>query len=128
MSRYVLDSWAWVEYFEGSSKGKRVKEIIFDSRNEIFTHSVSVAEIISKAKRSGKDTDEVWTAITNNSKVLETRAENARDAGITHADVKSKNRNFSLADAFVLSSARDLKAKVITGDADFKNVVEAIML
>ncbi len=48
MSKYVLDSWAWIEYFEGSPKGERVKDIISDSRNEILTHSVSVAEIISK--------------------------------------------------------------------------------
>jgi hypothetical protein len=84
MSRYVLDSWAWIEYFEGSRKGQRVKDIIFDSRNEIFTHSVSAAEIISKAKRSGKDGDEVWTAITNNSKVVETNAEESKIVGITH--------------------------------------------
>ncbi len=51
MTRYVLDSWAWIEYFEGSRKGERVKEIILDSRNDIFTHCVSVAEIISKAEK-----------------------------------------------------------------------------
>ena len=83
-----------------------MKEIISDSRNEVFTHSVSVAEIISKVKRNGKNTDEIWMAITNNSKVVETNAEESKDTGITHASVKSKNRNFSLADAFVLSTAR----------------------
>ena len=128
MSRYVLDSWAWIEYFEGSSKGEKVKDMISDSRNEVFTHSVSVAEIISKAKRSGKDTDDIWMAITNNSKVLETNAEESKDAGITHASVKSKSRNFSLADAFILATARKLKARVITGDTDFKNIAEAIIL
>lgn len=128
MSRYVLDSWAWIEYFEGSSRGEKVKDIISDFRNEIFTHSVSVAEIISKAKRNGKDVDEIWMAITNNSKVLETIAEESKDAGITHTIVKSKNRNFSLADAYVLAAARKMKAKVVTGDIDFKNIPEVIML
>ena len=128
MSRYVLDSWAWVEYFEGSPKGERVKAIIFDSRNEIFTHSVSAAEIISKAKRNGMDTDAIWIAIINNSKIVETNADESKNAGITHAIVKSKNRNFSLADAFVLATARRLKAKAVTGDIDFKNIDDVIML
>ncbi len=81
-----------------------------------------------KSKRNDKDTDEIWMAITNNSRIVETNAEESRDVGITHASVKSKNRNFSLADAFVLATARKLKARVVTGDADFKNITEAIML
>lgn len=128
MSKYILDSWSWIEYFEGSAKGERVKEIMSDSRNEIFTHSVSIAEIVSRAERRGKDINEIWTAITNNSKVLETRAEESREAGVTHAEVKSSNRNFSLADALVLAAARRLGAKVLTGDTDFKNITEATLL
>lgn len=128
MSRYVLDSWSWIEYFEGSSKGEKVKDIVSDSRNEIFTHSVSVAEIISKAKRSGKNIDEIWMAITNNSRVLETSAEESKETGLNHASVKSKNGNFSLADAFVFASARKMKAKVVTGDSDFKNLPDVLML
>jgi predicted nucleic acid-binding protein len=108
MTRYVLDSWAWIEYFEGSRKGERVKEIILDLRNDIFTHCVSVAEIISKARRKGLDTEAIWSSITSNSKILETGGEESKKVGITHADIKTKkNRNFSLADAFVLATARD---------------------
>ncbi len=128
MSKYVLDSWSWIEYFEGSPKGERVKGIISDSGNEIFTHSISIAEIVSIAQRRGKDVNQIWAAITNNSKILETSAEESKDVGITHAKVKSKNRNFSLADAFVLEAARKLGAKVLTGDADFKNMADAMML
>ena len=114
MTRYVLDSSAWIEYFEGASKGEKVKAVI-DSRNEIFTHCVSAAEIISKARRTGKDTEAIWTAITSNSKIVEAKVEESKNVGITHADIKSKSRNFSLADAFVLATARKLKAKVVSG-------------
>lgn len=128
MSRYVLDSWAWVEYFEGDRKGLKVKDIILDSQNEFFTHCVSAAEIVSKAKRTGKDIDAVCGAIAANSKILEASIEDSKNAGIIHASIKSRNKNFSLADAFVLSAARKLKAKVITGDPDFKNIDDAILL
>jgi predicted nucleic acid-binding protein len=128
MSKYVLDSWSWIEYFEGSRKGEKVRAIVTDSRNEVYTHSISIAEIVSKAERRGKDSDEVWLAINNSSKVIETNSEESKDAGKTHVDVKSKTRNFSLADAFVLSTARRLRAKVVTGDPDFKNIPDVLML
>jgi predicted nucleic acid-binding protein len=129
MARYVLDSWAWIEYLEGSTKGDRVREIILDSRNEIFTHSVTVAEIMSKASRNRMDVDAIWATVSSNSKIVETKNEESKEAGITHAETKTKkNRNFSLADAFVLATARRLKAKVVTGDMDFKNIDDVILL
>jgi PIN domain nuclease of toxin-antitoxin system len=128
MSKLVLDSWAWIEYFEGSKKGEKVKQVLLDPRDEVFTHSVSLAEIISKAKRTGMNVDEVWTAVTGNSNVIEGKVEESKNVGITHATIKSRNRNFSLADAFVLAAARKIKAKVLTADPDFKNIENAIML
>lgn len=128
MSKYVLDSWAWIEYFEGSVKAEKVKEVILDPRSEVFTHCVSVAEIISKAKRTGKDAEEVWTAINSNSKIVEASAKGCKSIGIIHATTKSRQRNFSLADAFVLATARELGARVITGDPDFRGLGEVILL
>lgn len=107
---------------------ERVREVIFDMRNEIFTHCVSAAEIVSKAKRTGKDIEAVWLAVTSNSKFVGASIEDSKSVGIIHATTKSKNRNFSLTDAFVLAAARKIKAKVMTGDPDFKNVDDAILL
>ena len=129
MSKYFLDSWAWIEYFEGATRGEKVREAITNPRNQIFTHCVSVAEIISKARRTGKDTDVIFEAITSNSNIVEGNVEDSKNVGIVHATIKTtRNRNFSLADAFVLASARKLKAKVITGDPDFKNIDEAVLI
>jgi predicted nucleic acid-binding protein len=128
MSKYVLDSWAWIEYFQGAPKGKTVKEIILDARNEVYTHCVSVAEIISKAKQTGKDVEAVFAAIATDSNIVEASFEDSKKVGITHAVTRAKNRNFSLADAFVLTTSRKIKAKVLTGDPDFKGIDEAILL
>ncbi len=128
MNRYFLDSWAWVEYLDGSSVGRKVREVIFDQRNEIFTHSVSAAEIISKGKRRGKDTEPIWAVMNSNSKLVVSSLDDSKDVGLLHAEVKSKNQNFGLADAFVLAAARKIGAKVLTGDPDFRGIPDAIML
>ena len=127
MSRYVVDSWAWIAYLEGSVAGEKVRDMIVDERNEIFTHIFSLGEIISKVRRSEKDTDVAWGAITTNSRVFALEKD-SKDAGLLHAKMASKGLNFSLADAFVLSAAKKLGAKVLTGDPDFAGIEDAIMI
>ncbi len=128
MTRYLVDSWAWIEYLEGSTAGEKVKSKIDDDRNEIFTHVVSVAEIISKVRRKKKDDGAAWNAIVTNSKVFAISEIESRDAGLLHAEVKSGNPNFGLADAFVLSAARKLGGKVLTGDPDFRGLDDVVMV
>jgi predicted nucleic acid-binding protein len=128
MTKLVVDSWAWMEYFEGSPVGGRVRDKIIDERNEVFTHVVSIAQIVSKVRRRGKDVDTAWKAITTISKITKLDEIDSKEAGLLHAKIKSKNPNFGLADAFVLSAARKLKAKVLTGDPDFKGMDDAIFV
>ncbi len=36
MTKFLVDSWAWVEYLEGGKAGRKVKEEVDDESNEIF--------------------------------------------------------------------------------------------
>ncbi len=94
----------------------------------MLTHVVSISEIISKVQREGKDVEVAWRAITTSSKIVRIDEEDAKTAGITHAETKKRRPNFSLADAFVLSAARKLHTKILTGDPDFEGIPEAVML
>jgi predicted nucleic acid-binding protein len=67
----VIDSWAWIEYLKGSSAGKKVRKKLVNDRNEVFTHVVSIAEIISKIKRRNSDVEDAWSATTSLSKIVE---------------------------------------------------------
>ena len=49
--KYIIDSYAWVEYLEGSKLGEKVREIINDKDKEIFSLNLTIAEIVSKVKR-----------------------------------------------------------------------------
>ncbi len=122
MTKFLIDSWAWVEYLEGGKAGRKVKEEVDDEFNEIFTHVVSIAEITSKVKRKGLDVEIAWNAITTNSKVANMDKFDSKEVGLLHAKMKSRAPNFSLGDAFVLAAAKKLAARVLTGDPDFENV------
>ncbi|MDG6982801.1 MAG: PIN domain-containing protein [Nitrososphaerota archaeon] len=127
MTSLVVDSWAWVEYLDGSPIGKGVDEA-FRHATELWTSAVSVAEIVSKFRRKGRDESLALTALTTLSKVGEPTFEDAQAAGEIHSEVKPKAPGFSLADSFVLQLARRTGSKVLTGDPDFAGLKDAIVL
>lgn len=128
MADIVIDSCACIEYLDGSKRGAGIRDIIEDERNKLYTHPVSVAEIVSKQKRRGIDPAIAWNAIANLSRVLRVEESDPVAVGLTHAEIKSRNKNFGLADTFVLQAARKIGGRVLTGDPDFKGVAEAILV
>ncbi len=127
MSGYVIDSWAWMEYIQGSEQGKKVKEFIEDG-HPVFSATITIAEVSSKLRRKGSDSTIGRDAILANSRPVAMDADLAYEAGQIHAEMRKNNANFGMADAVILSTARRLKARVLTGDPDFKGVKEAIFI
>jgi|SRR3989344_5427755 len=126
--KYIIDSYAWVEYLEGSKLGEKVREIINDKDKEIFSLNLTIAEIVSKVKRKKGNTDTAYNAIVANSKIKEITPSIARRAGLFHAEIRAKIKNFGLADALILILAREIDAKILTSDEHFRGFKEAIFL
>lgn len=126
MTKFVLDSWSWIEYMNASKAGVQVKDII--TNEEVYTHVITIAEVVSKYERNGKDGTVPKAAIASLSRILTSNDEDALATGILHAGMRQTKPNFSLADAFVLQAARRLHLKVLTGDPDFEGIDEAVML
>lgn len=128
MTDLVVDSWAWIEYLEGSELGAKVRDVMRDERNKLHTHIVSIAEIISKEKRRNKDTEIAWKAITNLTKILPMDESDSKAVGLLHAELKSKKKNLGRADSFVLYAARTIGGRVLTGDPDFRGISDVMLL
>lgn len=128
MTKYVLDTFAWIEYLIASKKGTLIKEIIESQQNEIFTSLISISEAMSIAKREGMDYSQTFLTIINLSKIYEINLDFAKEAGLLHADIKVKIKDFGLADTFILLTARKLQAKVVTGNPHFKSFKNEVIL
>jgi len=124
---YIIDSYAWIEYLDGTEKGEKVKEVLTE-QNLIHTTAITVAEVVSRAKRKDKDTVIAYQTVTTNSNVININSEIAKETGLLHAEIKKEIKDFGLADAFVLLTARKLGAKIVTGDPHFKGFEEAILI
>ena len=125
--RYIIDSYAWIEYLNGSSIGEKVMKIL-KSGDEIYSLNLIIAEVISIIKIKNSNVDIAYQAITLNSKIAEISSEIAKEAGLFHAETKKKIKNFGLVDSLIYIVARKLNAKILTGDEHFRGFKEAIII
>jgi len=127
MSKHVIDAFAWIEYLDGTEAGRRVDALI-ENNDEIFTCAMTIAEVVSKVARKGKDVKAAYDVLSNNSQIVNVDEELSLEAGLIHFEMRKTLKDFGLADAYVLATARTLKSKVLTGDAHFKGLKEAVFI
>ncbi len=125
---YTIDTSCWIEYLEGSSKGEKINQIIKDKDNIIYSSPLIISEVISKVKRKKHNFNIAFNVITSTSNIVNLNAEESKEAGLLHAEIKQKIPSFSLADAIIIISARKNSAKLLTIDAHFKIFKEAILI
>lgn len=128
MNKFVIDAYAWVEYFNGTIEGEKVRNIVENSNNSIYTNIVTIAELSSFFRRKKYNFQDAKRIILSLSYVYLINIDFADDSGKLHADTKKKIKHIGLADIFVLQTAKKLNAKVVTGDDDFRSLKDVIMI
>lgn len=111
----VFDSYAWFEFFAGSPKGRIVKEII-ESKEEILTPAVCIAEIKRGYLRENKEYESRINFILNRSKIIKIDFNIAQIA----ASVSFKNK-VHMIDSIIYASALSVNSELLTGDLHLKN-------
>jgi len=125
--RIVADAYAWVEYLDGTRRGEKLRDLL-GAGAEIYTSAVTLAEVVSKAARTGRDHETANRVIRGNSTIVDADEPLSYETGILHAEMRRTIRDFGLSDAYVLATARKLDAKILTGDPHFRDTGHAIML
>lgn len=125
--KYIIDAFSWIEYLEGSERGKKVHEIL-NSDSENFVLLITIAEVISKVKRKEGNFKLAYDSIISNSQIANISPRIAKEAGLLHAEYRMKMQQFGIVDAILITTAKYLGAKVLTGDAHFKSFKEAVII
>ncbi len=128
--RYVIDSYAWLEYFMGTVAGEEAKKIIDSSSDEKLTPTICVAETYAKVLRTeGLEKAELQRAfIKLRSAVVSLTEEIAVEAAKVDVEMKKTVAGWGMADSIVLGTARKKKANVLTGDEHFLNMPETAFI
>ena len=130
MSKYIIDSYAWIEYLEGTDQGEIVRDIISNPSNEIYTLPIMVAEVLSKALRA-KDRKlykNALKALESIPYIININFEIGKQAAKIHFEERKKQKDFGLADAFLMATSDEIKAHIITGDKHFKSKKNVVFL
>jgi len=117
----TFDTYAWVEYLNGTDKGAVVQHYV-ESDDVIFTPTICLAELkarLMKEKRPEKQLKRAMDRVLKRSLLLPLDSEIALKAA------EFKNAGLSLADAVIYASALRNATKLLTGDqhfSDYENV------
>ncbi len=128
MNTFVIDAYGWIEYFNGTKQGEKVKEIIENPKNKIYINCITIAELASSYKRNSLSFEAEKGVVLSLAVVYNIDLNFAEEAGVLHAEIREKRKHMGMADVFVLLTAKKLNAKVVTGDEDFRGLKEAYMI
>ncbi len=134
-AKIVIDTYAWIEHFVGSEKGRKVDEILFDA-DEVYTPDIVLAEMARKYIREGVDpqiVDQRLNEIVEASNVvcIDTKLAGAAAKCYFELETNAKKLKLntpSLFDGIVLAAGRMLRSKVLSGDQHFKNLPDIVWI
>ena len=130
MRRYIVDASAWIDYFRGTDRGRRVSRLIRPPGKpvEIFTPTVVLAEMqkhYAKGNQPGFDQDMKNIEIMSKQlPVLD------RDTAVRVGQLlaRNDNRGMGIVDCILLAVAESNHGKVLTLDSHFKGRREAVFI
>jgi len=130
---YIIDTYAWIEYFKASQMGKTAKEYIESDHSA--TPTIVISEISRKLRKDvelGNETREGRLQrlefIRATSRIVDLDFEIAADAGKINEDLKVEAKGWGLADSIVLCTARNLSGKVVMVDELFRYLGDVIFI
>ena len=124
----LFDTSAWIEFFQGTEKGKRVEEILKSDEN--FTSIVTFAEMVNwciKNKLENKIKDYI-EGMKNGSQIIDLSENIATTSGRLNYERKTIEKNWGMMDSFILATAQIYDLKILTKDRQFCDLTNVEML
>ncbi len=122
----VLDSFAWIEYFNGTSAGEKVQNFL--ETGLVVTPAIVVAELSEKHKRLNREFAPKYDFVKARTSIVPLEEELARVAGELNFERKKRVKGWGMADSIVLATARRSGSRIVTGDPHFKDLTEETIM
>lgn len=123
----ILDTSAWVEFIEGTEKGKVVRSIL--EREESFTSIVTFSEIAQWCLRTGReDAAATVNEIKRISRILPLTETISTGAGKLNYERKKEGKKWGMIDSMIVATAQIYGLKILTKDYAFRDLAEVQVL
>lgn len=127
--KYVIDSYAWIEYFMGTKAGEKAK-LIIDNSEEKITPTICLAEVYAKTLKVENQelAEKQKTFIKEKSALAYLDESIAVESARVQVRMKKEIDGWGLADSIVYATAIVKKADVVTGDEHFKKLRNVVFI
>ena len=125
---YIIDTYAWIEYLNGTSKGEKLRSLFIEPNSRFVTLESTLSEVYSHCIRESMNFSKVYELIKSNSIILPILKEHWLDAANIKNEVRKTVKDFGLLDAILIARQRDLNGNIITGDTHFKNMKNVVFI
>ena len=127
--KYVIDSYAWLEYFMGTKAGQSIKSIIENSEEKL-TPTVCLAEVYCKTLKveSKEIADKQKDYIKEKSALVYLDEPIAVESAKINVRLKKEIDGWGLVDSVVYATAIIKKANIVTGDQHFKQLDSVVFI
>ena len=130
---YVIDAYAWIEYFRGSEAGATVKHYI--EKEESATPTIVIAELsrrLLKEVEIGGETMEgrilKLEFVKASTIIVDLSQDIAERSGEIDLKRKRDIKEWGMSDSIILATARKANAKVVTGDQHFADLEDGTVM
>jgi predicted nucleic acid-binding protein len=125
---YILDSYAWIEYLQGSRKGAVVEHLLSIKKNHFFTLLPCLGELSYWALQEGFAYQKISAIFLANSTFLQVSEDEWVLAGQEKMRQRKTQKDFGLIDACILVKQAQRQCKVVSGDKHFRSMKNVIFL
>lgn len=127
--KYIIDSYAWLEYFMGTKAGEKAKPII-EGLDEKITPTICLAEVYAKTLRAENEelAEKQRMFIKERSALASLDEKTAIESAKIDCTMKKKINGWGMADSIVYATGLAKNAEIVTGDEHFKNLKNVIFI
>ncbi len=124
----LFDTSAWIEFFQGTEKGKKVREFLKSKEN--FTNIVTFAEVINWCLRNRLESKirPYISAIKKGSQIIALDETIITLAGRLNYERKMAIKDWGMMDSFILATSLLYELKILTKDSQFKDLSNVVIL
>ena len=125
---YIIDSWAWIEYFTGSKAGLILKKLFSNDSYKFITMECTVSELRSYCLRTGMDFNGMYNSLKRNSIILPVLLDHWLEAAEIRHEMRKKAKDFGLIDAILVAKQNEMKYHIVSGDPHFKGLKNVVYI
>jgi predicted nucleic acid-binding protein len=125
---YIIDTYAWIEYINGSNKALILKRLFQNPNNKFITMECCIAELAGFSLKKNLNFEKIFELVKTNSIILPVLTKNWIEAAKIRSELRKKIQHFGLIDAILVSKQKELKSKVISGDPHFKTLKNIVYI